>query len=146
MPIKTGTLTPQERIVAQARAAGASVGAAGEAAGYADNTGASRALARPLVAAEVARLQLERITNEALPLAVDVHIAMLRNPRTPAGALVQAIKLAYDRALGPGTSEGKEPHEMTADEIAKALNALKREQSDRAAPIIEHEATPTIFD
>jgi len=146
MPRIGGTLTPQEQACAEAFAATGSTTEAGEAANYAHPVfAASRTLARPAVAAEVARIQLERISNEVLPLAVDVHVALLRNPRTPAGALVQAVKLAYDRALGVGAADGKEPHEMTADELARALNALKREQSDRAAPIIEHQAEPSIF-
>jgi hypothetical protein len=97
-----------------------------------------------MVAAEVARIQMERLTNEILPLAVDVHCRLLKDPRTPGGVLVQAVKLAYERALGSGAMEGKEPHEMTADEIATALQALKREASNRAKPVIE--SAPSVMD
>lgn len=142
MPTKNGRMTRQERIAAQVFAATGNVTKAGEAAGYAfPQPAASRALARPQVAAEVERIQRERLTNEILPLAVEVHARLLHDKRTAGGVLVQAVKLAYDRTLGTETGEGKEPHEMTADEIATALQALKREASNRAKPVIESSAS-----
>lgn len=143
MPKKTGTMTPQERIFAQEYAAIGDAQRAAVAAGYqAPKASGYKALARPAVASEIVRLQTERLTNEVLPLAVDVHIRLLKDPRTPGGVLVQAVKVAYERALGTGAAEGKEPHEMTADEIATALQALKREASNRAKPVIE----PSVLD
>lgn len=138
MPKKGGVLTPQEREYIATYVATGSTTEAGRAAGLAmPEKNASRVLARPAIAGEVARLQMERLTNEILPLAVDVHCRLLKDPKTPGGVLVQAVKLAYERALGAGAMEGKEPHEMTADEIATALQALKREASNRAKPVIE---------
>ena len=145
MPKKSGVLTPQERTYIDAYVAEGSTTKAAIAAGYAQpDKHAAQPLRRPLVAAEVARIQLERLTNEILPLAVDVHCRLLKDPRTPGGVLVQAVKLAYERALGSGAMEGKEPHEMTADDIATALQALKREASNRAKPIIE--STSSVLD
>lgn len=145
MPKHNGKMTTQEKKAAKHYALNGNVTAAGKAAGYNfPREAATRALARPTVAAEVIRVQLARITSETLPLAIQLHIDMLKNPKTPANALVQAIKLAYDRAMGAGAAEGKEPHEMTADEIARALNALKREASDRSAPIIDVESSSVL--
>lgn len=114
---------------------------AGQAAGYAHPAKqASNVLARPAIAAEVARLQLERIANELLPLAVDVHKELLTGLAVPAGARVQAVKLAYDRAFGSqDAAGGKAPHEMTGAELAAEIDKLKRRAADLATPIIDGE-------
>lgn len=103
----------------------------------------SEVLARPKVQAEIARLQMARLFDEVLPIAVEQHKALLLNPLTPAGAKVQAIKLAYDRTLGrDDAAGGKDPSEMNGDELAEAIERLYRERSARAKPIIE----PSAFD
>lgn len=138
MPKKGGVMTPKERAFVKDYVANGDAQEAAKSAGYSQpRSQGYQALARPAIAGEVARLQMERLTNEILPLAVDVHCRLLKDPKTPGGVLVQAVKLAYERALGTGAMEGKEPHEMTADEIATALQALKREASNRAKPVIE---------
>lgn len=141
MPLKSGRQTPQESVLIDAYVATGDRQRAGEAAGYAHPAKqASNVLARPAVAAEVARLQLERISNELLPLAVDVHKELLTNKATPAGAKVQAVKLAYDRAFGSqDAAGGKQPHEMTGAELASEIEKLKRRASDLATPILEAE-------
>ena len=152
MPLKSGKITPGERAFAAAYAETGSQGYAGKKAGYVSAAGASLALQRPAVQAEIARIQTERLFNEVLPLAVRVHIDLLQNPATPAGARVQAVKLAYDRTLGTDASASdKQPHEMTADEIAKALAearlraaTLESVKADRAKPVID--ASPGVLD
>jgi hypothetical protein len=141
MPLKSGRQTPQERALIDAYVATGDKRRAGEAAGYASPlVAANHALARPAIAAEVTRLQLERISNELLPLAVDVHKQLLTSPTTPAGAKIQAVKLAYDRAFGSqDAAGGKEPHEMTGAELAAEIDKLKRRASDLAKPIVEVE-------
>jgi hypothetical protein len=145
MPLKNGHLTPQEQGLAAAYVATGSVRRAGEAVGYAHPLPAAhKALQRPAIAAEVTRLQLERISNELLPLAVDVHKELLTSKTTPAGAKVQAVKLAYDRAFGSqDAAGGKEAHEMTGDELAAAIDKLRMRQADLAKPIIDIEVVPT---
>jgi hypothetical protein len=113
--------------------------------GYVDHTGGVRASQAPHVQAEIARIQTERLFNEVLPLAIQVHSDVLTNPATPAGARVQAVKLAYDRTLGgDAASSEKQPHEMSAEELAKAIAeaklraaALENVKADRAKPVIE---------
>jgi hypothetical protein len=100
----------------------------------------SEVLARPKVQAEIVRLQVARLFDEILPLAVEQHKALLTNALTPAGAKVQAIKLAYDRTLGrDDAAAGKDPSEMNGDELADAIDRLYRERAARAKPIVEHE-------
>lgn len=148
MPLKNGHQTPQERALIEAYVASGDKKQAGIAAGYAHPvTRANAALARPAIAAEVTRLQLERISNELLPIAVDVHMRLLTDPGVAAGARVQAVKLAYDRAFGSqDAAGGKEPHEMTGAELASEIEKLKRRASDLAKPIIDAEpSTGDVF-
>ena len=126
---------------------------AGMKAGYNSHTAAWKATQRPAVQEEIRRIQVERLFQEVLPLAVKVHLAILADDKTPAGARVQAVKLAYDRTLGdPNNAESKQAHEMSPDELAKAIAdaklraaALEHVAADRAKPIIEHDK-PGILD
>lgn len=143
MPDKSGRFTPKERTLVDVFVATGNKLQAGKAARYSEPlVAANHVLARPAIAAEVARLQLERIANELLPLAVDVHKELLTNKATPAGAKVQAVKLAYDRAFGSqDAAGGKQPHEMTGAELAAEIDKLKRRAADLATPVVDLEAT-----
>lgn len=105
-----------------------------------------RAMQRPAVLNEIARIQQEKLFSELLPLAVKVHAEILADPKAPAGARVQAVKLAYDRTLGAQDgAQAKEPHEMTAEEIAEAIGKLEAIAMSRAktvdvAPDMRHGA------
>lgn len=143
MPRRNGRKTPNERVFAEVYAVTGDREYAGAKAGYAvPASGASQALQRPAVQAEIARIQQEKLFSTVLPLAVQVHTQILLDPKAPAGARVQAVKLAYDRTLGLSEAMGgKEAHEMTAEEIAKAIEQLQRVAADRAKPVIEGEAS-----
>ena len=145
MPQKTARLTPKQSIFARRVAQGQPLSEASKLSGYSNHVGGVHAIQAPHVQAEIARIQTERLFNEVLPLAVQAHIDLLTNPATPAGARVQAVKLAYDRTLGgDATGSDKQPHEMTADELARAIDdaklraaALESVKADRAKPVIE---------
>ncbi len=97
---------------------------------------AHKLLARPAVQAEIVRQQQERLFNEILPLAVKTHKELLTSATTPAGAKVQAIKLAYEHTLGQeDAANHKEPHEMTGEEIAKSIAELERIAAGRAKDV-----------
>ena len=144
MAVQQEILTPQEKAFARTFAETGDRRFAAQTAGYKHaQVAASKALARPRVQAEVARVQNEILFSEILPLAVKVHKQILEDDRTPAGARVQAVKLAYDRTLGTD-AEGrqKEPHEMSAEELAEAIAKLEQEAASKArdvTPVIEHE-------
>ena len=137
MPRKGGRLTSSERAIAKAMAETNNVQYAAFAAGMSPvSGGAHKAVQRPAVQAEIARQQQELLFSEILPLALKVHKEILADPKAPAGARVQAVKLAYDRTLGAeGAGQTKEPHEMTADEIAEAIAKLEQVAADRARPV-----------
>jgi hypothetical protein len=145
MAKKPPRLTRKQSLFSQRMAAGQPVSEASKMAGYSNHVGGVLAIQTPHVQAEIARIQTERLFSEVLPLAIQVHIDVLTNPATPAGARVAAIKLAYDRTLGgDATGNDKQPHEMTADELARAIDdarlraaALESVKADRAKPVIE---------
>lgn len=143
MPLKNGHLTRQERNVAAAVAELGDVTAAARKLRI-PVASARDAMTKPAVQEESARQAQALLFSDILPLAAGAHKRLLSDPRTPAGALVQAIKLAYDRTLGADDpARHKEPHEMTPDELATAIAALERAAADKARPIeaIEHEPT-----
>lgn len=144
-------MTPSERAFSEVFAGTMDAQYAAKAAGFsAPHSSGYKALQRPAIQAEIARIQQERLFSELLPLAVDAHIDLLTNKSTPAGARVQAVKLVYDRTLGEKAGEGgagKEPHEMTADELANQLIKLRREAAERASPVIDVTPSPAgVFD
>jgi hypothetical protein len=147
MPLKNGRQTGQESVFIQHYAATGDRRYAALQAGSRDPSSfAAKALARPAVQAEIARIQVERLYTEGLALAVDMHIHMIRDPATPAGARAQAIKLMYDRTIGQGDqAEAKEPHEMTAEELEAAIQKLRRAAADKAKPVLEHDPAPGVF-
>jgi hypothetical protein len=148
MPSKTGRTTPQERRFAEAYAITGDVAFAAQKARYSNASSGHHALARPAIQEEIRRKQLEKLFNDVLPLAVTQHIALLEDPKTPAGAKVQAIKLAYDRTLGSQEgAQSKAPHEMSAEELQAELAqsklrlaALESAKADQARPVIEVES------
>ena len=150
MPYKNGRLTATERLIAKSVALVGNAGAAAIRAGVTER-GVEMALTRPAVQAEIARQHEEMLFRDILPLAVAAHKRLLTDTRTPAGATVQAIKLAYDRTLGAeGAGQSKEPHEMTPEELAQAIAALERVAFDRAKTVapdqLDDGPDPGIFD
>lgn len=143
MPDLKGRLGSQEAVFAKVFAETGNKALAAKEAGYSQpHTAASKALSRPGVQAEIARIQQEMLFSDILPLAVQVHKQILADERTPAGARVQAVKLAYDRTLGSQDGgNAKEPHEMTPDEIAEAIAKLEQAAASKAKPIEQPEAS-----
>jgi len=139
MPVKGGKLTPRERAIAKHYAASGDKTLAAKKAGYAvPHVAGHEVLARPAVAAEAQRISLARLQNEVLPLAIERHLKLLTDKQTAGPALTKAIELAYKYGLsGDAAGANKQPHEMTGEELAQAIDALKRAAADRAKPIID---------
>ena len=146
MPLKDGKLTKSEQAFSREFAATGDAKYAAKQAGYGSpQPRSSELLQKPAIQAEIGRIQLEKLFSEILPLAVRVHAEILADPKAPAGARVQAVKLAYDRTLGAQDgAQAKEPHEMTAEEIADAIGKLETIAMERAkmvdiAPTMRHD-------
>jgi phage terminase small subunit len=148
MPIKTGALTAQEEAFVAALASSGDPVYAFKAAGYKGRRNLAAVLKRPAVQAAVIAAQQARLVNEALPAAVSCILEIIRNPKAPAAARVQAAKLTFDRVL-PQHSDGsgKEPHEMTPEELAAAIDKLESIAAGKARTIEPPPASePGVFD
>ena len=138
MPLKNGKLNPQERTFAAVYADTGSSTYAATQAGYAHpHQRAASNLAKPAVQAEIRAQQLARLNNELLPLALDNLEAILRSDKATERGKIMAAKIVIDKAGGPDATNGKEPHEMSGDELQAAIDRLRREASDRAKPVID---------
>ena len=136
MPLKTGALTPQEVKFVEALAETGDAKYAFKTAGYKGARNLSFVMKRPAIQAAVIETQRARLANEALPAAVACILEIIRNPKAPAAARVQAAKLTFDRVLPSQVdSGGKEPHEMTPEELAAAIDKLEAIAADKAKPI-----------
>ena len=148
MPLKNGHITRQERRFAEQYAMSGDTTYSASKAGYVQIGGGSRALQRPAVQDEIRRLQMARLFNDALPLAVSTLITIMGDDKAATGARVQATKIVLDRTLG--SQEGaqtKAPHEMSTEELQAELAAsklrlaaLESTKADRASPVIEASA------
>lgn len=141
MPLKSGMLTPKERVFTKAMAATGSVAEAGRRAGYRGANSPYMVAARPAIAAEVERLQIERMTNEALPLAIDTLLACMRSNTAPWNAKNMAAKITLEYTAGrhkPG--DAQEPHEMSAAEIQAEIVRLEARKVELERPMIEGES------
>jgi len=141
-------MTSNERVFADAYARTADRNYAAEKAGYSGpaRITAARALERPNVQAEIARIQTERLFNELLPAAIDCLKSIIVNDKAPAGARVQAAKVVFDRTLGRDDAlGGKEPHEMTGAELAAAIEKLESHAASKARQVEVVEVKPDLF-
>jgi hypothetical protein len=147
MPLKNGNLTPKERIFLQAYAETGSREVAERKARYSPGVG-WQVLQREDVQREIVARQVAILTSEALPAAVSVVLEIMRNPKAPAAARVQAAKLTFDRVLPSHAEAGaKEPHEMTPEELASAIDKLESIAAGKAKPMQEIEGPePGVFD
>lgn len=147
VPNKRGAFTPRERALIGYMAGTGDLTYSAHKAGYAGESGARGAMARPAVALEVFRVQQARIQNEVLPLAVMRHLEVLNDRKVTGQPLNRAIEMAYKYGLGAGDDgRRKEAHEMTAEELANAIDTLKRAASERASPVLDLTAAPGVFE
>lgn len=148
MPIKGGKLTPRERALAKHYAATGNKTEAARKAGYAvPHIAGSEVMARPAVAAEAQRISLARLQNEVLPLAIERHLRLLTDKKTSGPTLSKAIELAYKYGFNSDSvAKDKQPHEMTGEELAEAIAALRRAAADKAKPIIDVEPNASVFE
>ena len=102
-------------------------------------------MARQGVQEEIRRQQLARLFSEALPAAVQCLVSIITDSKAPAGARVQASKVVFDRTLGTDEGrESKEPHEMTPEELAQAIERLERVAAERAKPVIQADSAQEV--
>lgn len=108
---------------------------AASAAGYAQPpSAATKLMARPTVIAEIRRVESERLFGQLLPAALDLLQRVLTDDKENSRTRVAAAKIVLDRTLGAAdlAADAKEPHEMTADELAARILRLRQRQAELA--------------
>ena len=144
MPDKKGRLTGMEAAFAKYYGQTGDASYSAAKAGYsAPVVVGSQKKSDPRIAAAAREAARQLLRTEGAEVGVRVLIEIAGDAKQPAGARVQAAdKLVRHAGLSAETNDGKEPHEMTGDEIARAIAELERIASDRAKPVIEVEANP----
>ena len=138
MPIKGGKPTPREMEFARRYAATGDRIYAAEKAGYSQpSVGASKALSRPAVQESIIEQQRRRLETEGPVIFVDTLFDVATDKRQPGSARVAAAREIGKASKMYGIDDllsGKEPHEMTAEELEVARQKLLNELANRAKP------------
>lgn len=101
---------------------------------------AAQNLGKPAVNDAIRAAQAARLTNDELPLAIDVIHNVMMDEKQPGRTRLDAAKFVVLQTIGRDEGKGsKEAHEMTGDELQAALDRLRREAADRARQVIEHD-------
>lgn len=130
-------LSPMQRTFARHMADTGDATYAASKAGYAQPmTRGSENKSDPDIAGEVRRLARDKLRTEGAEVGVRVLIEIASDAKQPAGARVQAAdKLVRHSGISAEGSDGLEPHEMTADQIARAIDELTRAAASGAKPV-----------
>ena len=151
VPLKSGKFTPKEELFLQTFAETGSRELSERKAKLASGQ-SWRILQREPVQKEIISRQVAIMTSEALPCAVATILEIMRNPKAPAAARVQAAKLTFDRVMPSHAEAGaKEPHEMTPEELAAAIDKLEsvaagKAKAIEAPPADQAKPDPGVFD
>lgn len=131
MPLKNGHLTASERRFAEVMADTGDATYAGHKAGYKSSAGISLASRRPEVQAEIGKRVMEKLAGLGELAVKTVNDAMTSNTATWTNKLTAADMVLKRLERGEGTG-GKEPSEMSADELQAAIRALQIRQAEIA--------------
>lgn len=146
MPRRNNGLTRQQQVFAKAYAGHGDAQAAAIVAKYSHGKTGYHIMQNPAVASEVRKIQQRRLTNEALPAAVNCLIEIVNDKEQRGSTRVAAAKVILSQTLGDrGEAGGKEPHEMSSDELARAIKELEQAAADRAKDVTPG-LDPSVFD
>lgn len=149
MPDKTGRRTPKEKTWVRHYAMTGDAVYAAEKAGYrAAPMAASNNSRNELLVEDARKITIAQLTGPILKQAVKRHLALLEDDKVTGQTLNRAIEMAYKYGLPAGADGAqKQPHEMTAEELAQAIAVLRRAAADQAQPVLELKANePSVFE
>lgn len=120
-------------------------------AGYAHpNAAGYNALARPAIAGEVRRHQLERLENEVFPLAIDLLARVLSDRNEATRNQLTAAKIAIDaNQKMRGEADERHVNEKSAAELRAMADLVEQRLAELAIDVTPHESAqdaPNIFD
>lgn len=108
---------------------------------------ADKMMRKAHIMAEVRRQEELRLNLECLPAAISLLQRALTDDTFPANSRVAAAKIVMDRTIGKeDAAAGKEPHEMTAEELQRAIEQLEREAGNRAKVINPDASKDDVFE
>lgn len=146
-PGKDG-LTVQQRAFTAAYARSGDPAYAATKAGYAHpDTYGHDLLKKPVVQASVREAQARRMVNDLLPLAVDLLEHVIKDKTAKTADRLRAGKIVTDYGFGAHAARDKAPEDMTPDELADRIAALRARQAALAegAKIIDIEPESDVF-
>lgn len=144
MPLKDGSLTPQEAMFTGYMAQTGDARYSAARAGYSkpEIDGWKKA-SNPALIPHVRKAQLARLNNDLLPKSLDLLEHVLMDDKESTRNRITAAQTVLKYSLGQSEgAESKEPHEMTPAELQARIDALRRAMADKARPVIEGEAIP----
>lgn len=144
MPLKDGSLTPQEAIFIGHMAATGDATYSAARAGYrnAPKEGWVKAN-NPAIAETVRKAQVARLNNDLLPKSLDLLAKVIADDKESTRNRLTAAQVVLKYSLGAKDgAEAKDPHEMTSEEIQARIDDLRRVAADRAKPVLEAKAGP----
>lgn len=153
MPDKKGRQTPQEaQWIEHMARTGDPVYAASKAGYAAPHVSASQLQRRPEVMADV-RSRMVRAATASGVAIIERLVTIALAETSKAADAIAAAKVLLPMAMGQA-ADGKQPHEMTGEELQRAIDQLRREAGDRAKVIdavevvdVQQDATAnTLFD
>lgn len=135
MDLQRPNLTRGQRAFAEAFARLGNREAAEQEAGLTPGYG-YKLLLRPDVQSEIIAREHARLISEGLPAGLDALIEIARSTKAPAASRVAAGKALLDRALPiMGEARQKDLHELSPDEISKAIANLEGMAASMATPV-----------
>lgn len=84
----------------------------------------------------------KKVFEEGVPAAYDALIEVLQNPKASPTAKASAGRSIFEVAgllKAPEEGSEREPHELSADELAQRIKRLQHERANRALPLIDVE-------
>jgi hypothetical protein len=151
MPLKDGSLTPQEAAFAGYMAHTGDARYSAARAGYRtpDVDGWKKA-SNPALMESVRKAQITRLTNELLPASLDLLSQVLTDTKESTRNRITAAQTVLKYTLGANErGEEKAPEDMTPAEIQARIDQLRRAAADKARPVIEGQVQapdPGVFD
>ena len=142
-------LTRQQMVLADEYVATGSVTEAARRAGYAHLPSASRALQTPHTQARVAERQRARLENEALPLAIDTVMRVMRKERARDSDRIAAAKavIVVSGKLGLLDDPADQAFKGTKAELAAMLEHYRKRRLElEQATDVEEEPSGGAFD
>lgn len=144
MPLKDGSLTPQEAAFAGYLAQTGDARYSAARAGYSkpEIDGWKKAN-NPALAESVRKIQITRLNNELLPASLDLLSKVLTDEKESTRNRITAAQTVLKYTLGASEgAESKAPEDMTPAEIQARIDQLRRAAADKARPVIEAQAEP----